>query len=169
MSTTECSKGCVGCIDHATNNGSCDYLFNNGHCRPCKADEHGCALYSKWPRYEDETEEERRTWDTEEARRLLAEDMPVDEVAAKIGASVNSLQVWIRVGMPATPAPKERAAGKRAAKGIWNEEVYRELYAKGLTDPEAAKRMGLDSQTVWKHRRRLGLPANGLKKRRVTQ
>lgn len=162
MAELEYYVGCVGCVDFALNNKSCDYLLNNGHCRPCKADKNGCELYTKRPRLEDETEEERRTWDTEKARRLLAGGMPVIKAVDKLGASANSLWVWIKGGMPARTVTERR---KRNPKGAWDEEVYRKLYEKGLTDPEAAERMGLDPQTVWKHRRRLGLPANGLKKR----
>lgn len=168
MANTEYANGCVGCVDHTLHNGSCDYLFNNGHCRPCKAvPSGGCELYTVVARPEG-TEESRRTWDTEEARRLLAKGMPEDKAALKLNASINSLQVWIRAGMPAgTAAPRASETKKRGPKGVWNEEVYRKLYEEGLTDPEAAERMGLDPQTVWKRRKALGLPANGKKKKGV--
>lgn len=166
MGREDWANGCVGCIDYGINNRSCDYLLNNGHCRPCKADASGCECYSVGERMPGKTEEECRTWDTEEARRLLMNGMAVEEVAKELGASVNSLQAWIVQGMPAgVSVAYDTEVRNQTPKGVWNEEVYRELYKQGLTDPEAAERMGLNYQTVWKHRKRLGLPANGKKKK----
>ena len=165
MAEKEWYAGCIGCIDFGANCKNCDYLMNNGHCRPCKADATGCACYSATIRPEGLTEEEARTWDTKEARRLLKKGEPVEAVAKALGASCNSLQAWMGVGMPkGTVSPTGRVVRKRGSRGIWDEKVFRELYDKGMTDPEVAERMGLNYQTVWKNRKRLGLPANGKRK-----
>lgn len=58
---------------------------------------------------------------------------------------------------------KPRKTEKPAPPGRplkFNEGIYRKLYAEGLNDVEAAKRMGVTKLTIQRNRKRLGLPSN---------
>lgn len=152
--------GCIGCVDFARNTLVCDYLLNHQHCRPCRVQTGGgCELYSAIPRLSSD-ETYLRTWDTAAAARMLAKGADKEEIAAKLGASLNSVKAWIGRGHPVETAPDITV---KKAGGVWNETQYRKLYAMGLNDAEAATWMGLAQMTIWKHRNKLGLPPNGRK------
>lgn len=85
--------GCIGCVDFNDYSKFCDYLGNNGRVRPCPAGPKGCRLKSLGTRKI--TDIEKRTWDTERARKLLAEGMTRKQVAEELGISVNALSSWI--------------------------------------------------------------------------
>lgn len=153
--------GCIGCTDFVQNIMMCDYLLNHEHCRPCAVWKGGgCELYSAIPRLSSD-ETYLRTWDTAVAARMLAKGASKEEIAEALGANLNSVKAWFRRGHPVETAPEVTVG-----KGVWNEKRYRKLYAMGLNDVEAAAQIGLTQMTIWKHRKKLGLPPNGRKARK---
>lgn len=85
--------GCIGCVDFNDYSKFCDYLGNNGHVRPCPFGPNGCRMKSRRPRRKHDIE--KKTWDTERARKLLNEGMTRAEVAKELDISVNTLSSWI--------------------------------------------------------------------------
>lgn len=89
-------QGCIGCVDFSDHAKFCDYLGNNGHVRPCPAGPDGCRLKSREKR---KNVPAAVTWDTGQARKLLAKGMTRRETADKLGISINELGRWLHQEM----------------------------------------------------------------------
>lgn len=177
MGETIFHTGCQGCVDCGAQLSYCEYLHNHGHVRPCPAGPSGCVLKAA-TRDEQARLEKAHAWDTERAMRLLKEGTRLAEAARQVGASMNALQAWVARRAPGmlhslnrgAAAPDdgmaragERSGAEEAGKTprSWErEEEYRALYNKGLTDPEAARVMGLSTTMIYYRRRQLGLESN---------
>lgn len=137
-------RGCIGCTDFALDAKTCDYLLNNGHCRPCKINEGGgCAVKSRRNRIGC-TRNSMRTWSVQDAARLLAEGKTVDEVAQELNANRNSVKEWliwgdtdkaVRKSIP-EPPPEKRHRGRPRK---FSDEQFRSAYEQGLTDRQMAE------------------------------
>lgn len=169
---------CVGCIDFAIYHGMCDYLLNQGHCRPVPRGPKGCVLKAR-TRAQREKLEEKYRWDPAAAIEMVKNGIPIAEVGKQLHASTNAIKALLVngdssgfiAGMPwkrleqktesRTPdKPKRRPA-------VWiREKEFLELYNKGLMDHQVAEEMGLCYMTICKHRNRLGLPPNRYRNKR---
>lgn len=162
-------KGCIGCTDFALSEKTCDYLLNNGHCRPCRINEGGgCAVRSRKNRIGN-TRNGMRTWSTQDAARLLAEGKSVRAAARELDANTNSVKEWlawgdqdkaVRRNCP-EPPPEKLPRGQPVK---FTDEQFLALYERGMADAEIAEQVGSAVVTVKKRRQKLRLPANRRRK-----
>lgn len=180
--------GCTGCIDFAVQQRTCDYLLNNGHCRPVPAGKKGCMLKAKTYAQRARLREKHR-WDPAQALELIKGGTPLVKAAEQLGASPNALKAMLAggssegyiFGMPWKKRNAEAAAEKqlevsaqekvsepaeRSPRRWIREKEFLELYEKGLLDYQVAAEMDLNEMTIWKHRKKLGLPPNRFRQKK---
>lgn len=153
MSEIQVWGGCGGCVDCGRSIVSCDFLNNHGRVRPVPGKRGGgCVLKAK--NYEKQAElEELYRWDPETAIRMKCDGVPIEEIAAQLGASPNALKVLFAGRDASAPDPTRIKTPEK-----WDrEEEYLALYRAGMNDVQAGKEMGIHPNTISKQRRRLGL------------
>lgn len=137
---------CVGCIDFAIYHGMCDYLLNQGHCRPVPRGPKGCVLKAR-TRAQRERLEEKYRWDPAAAtglacRRIGTETREEDKT------------MWIEkaVGLieEQQKAVKERSAQWMVGEQLkdmcrrepeYAELLYQDLQVKEMSITEAEKKI----------------------------
>ena len=86
-------------------------------------------------------------------RELHEQGLNDAEIARKLNASYSSVNTARRVILQLP------AISKLGQNSTVNQEDIRALHAKNLNDREIAQRLGCSNSTVYKYRKRMGLPA----------
>lgn len=138
---------CQGCrhLVRCDSNGSCNYIFNMGHRRPCPPGE-GCTAKELDVPANRIPAKPRRKYDVKRLKELYQSGMRWDDIAAEMGVDKRTLQNVVS---------HRKYANLRARKPVsrvtFDESEAWRLYKSGLSIKQVAERMGIAPGTLQKY------------------